>query len=341
MIPRFLHTAYQALAYAFKSLLPRLSGCGLLSVCVLAMALILQSCRHSAIICPDGGGRVIDVRFMWDDAPDAMPDGMTLYFFPVNSDGNIWRFDIAGRDGGKVELPFGSYRLLAFNNDLPRIDYSETGSYDSFTANARFAGKTLVYAPGLLYIGTVGFVDVTVCGVEYTDHEGCGKNCPRGLVRCYPKLESTIYNVIVRDIDGMSLVRSASATIDGVASAMKLASGDPTGYVVAESLALSSVRQSSEMNGSTTGFGSIPGEDEYWLTITVTRTDGKTFAKRFDVSSQVLNSSNPRNVTIIVDGLDIPDDDLPPSSGDDVGIEVGVDGWHEIVIDINTDSAMA
>ena len=103
MIPRFLHTAYQALAYAFKSLLPRLSGCGLLSVCVLAMALILQSCRHSAIICPDGGGRVIDVRFMWDDAPDAMPDGMTLYFFPVNSDGNIWRFDIAGRDGGKVE----------------------------------------------------------------------------------------------------------------------------------------------------------------------------------------------------------------------------------------------
>jgi hypothetical protein len=54
----------------------------------------------------------------------------------------------------------------------------------------------------------------------------------------------------------------------------------------------------------------------------------------------VLNSSNPRNVTIIVEGLDIPDDDLPPPSDDDVSIEVGVDGWHEIIIDINTDSAM-
>lgn len=340
MIPRFLHTAYQALAYAFKSLLPRLSGCGLLFVCVPAMALILQSCSHSAIICPEGGGRVIDVRFVWDEAPDAMPDGMTLYFFPLDSGGSIWRFDIAGREGGKVELPFGSYRLLAFNNDLPRIDYSETDSYDSFTANARFAGKAMVYAPGLLYVGTVGFVDVTVCGVEYTDHGGCDKNCPRGLVRCYPKLESTIYNVIVRDIDGISLVRSASATIDGIASAMKLVSGDATGYVVGESLSLSSLRQSSEMNGVTTGFGSIPGKNEYWLIITVTRTDGKTFAKRIDVSSQVLNSSNPRNVTIIVDGLDIPGDDLPPSSDDNVGIEVGVDGWHEIIIDINTDSAM-
>ena len=341
MIPRFRHTAYQDLAYAFKSLLPRLSGCGLLSVCVLAMALMLQSCSHSAIICPDGGGRVIDVRFMWDEAPDATPDGMTLYFFPVSPGGLIWRFDIAGREGGKVELPFGSYRLLAFNNDLPRIDFSNTDSYDRFTANARFAGEGLVYAPGLLYVGTVGFVDVTLCGVEYTDHEGCDKNCPQGLVRCYPKLESTIYNVIVRGVDGMSLVRSATATIDGIASAIRLVDGESAGQVVGESLALSIMRDTSEMTGTTTGFGSIPGEDEYWLTITVTRTDGKTFAKRFDVSSQVLNSSNPRNVTIIVEGLDIPDDDLPPSSGDDVGIEVGVDGWHEIVIDINTDSAMA
>lgn len=341
MKPRFRHIIYRALAYASNCLIPRLSVRGSIVMAAIVVSLILQSCRHSAIICPEGGSRVLNVKFMWDEAEDAMPDGMTLYFFPVNSDGRIWRFDIAGRDGGKVELPYGSYRLLAFNNDLPRIDYSDTDSYDGFTANARFAGKTLVYAPGLLYVATVDFVDVTVCGVEYLDHEGCDKNCPQGLIRCYPRLESTIYNVIVRDIDGMSLVRSASATIDGIASAMKLVSNESTGHTVGESLQLSTLGQQPEMSGVTTGFGSIKGEFEYWLTVTVTRTDGKTFAKRFDVSSQVLNSSNPRNVTIVVDGLEIPDDDLPPSSDDDVGIDVGVDGWHEIIIDINTDSAIA
>lgn len=341
MIPRFRHTVYRVLAEASDSLLfPRLLGWGRMVLAAILVSLILQSCRHSAIICPEDGSRVVNVKFMWDEAEDAMPDGMTLYFFPVNSDGRIWRFDIAGRDGGKVELPYGSYRLLAFNNDLPRIDYSDTDSYDGFTANARFAGKTLVYAPGLLYVGTVDFVDVTVCGVEYSDHDGCDKNCPQGLIRCYPKLESTLYNVIVRDIDGMSIVRSASATIDGIASAIKLVCNESTGYTVGEFLSLETLRPQSEMCGVTTGFGSIEGETEYWLTVTVTRTDGKSFAKRFDVSSQVLNSSNPRNVTIIVDGLKIPDDDLPPSSDEDVGIDVGIDGWHEIIIDINTDSAM-
>lgn len=306
---------------------------------VLILAMAAVSCRHSEILCPGEAGGLVSVRFMWDNAPDADPDGMTLYFFPAGSDGQIWRFDIAGRDGGPVELPTGHYRLLAFNNDLAGVDFTSIDSYYDFTANARRTGQSSVRAPGMLYAATVESVEVTMCGVSYVKPDGCGKDCPKGLVRCYPRQLSTVYTVEVRNVEGTELLRSATATLEGLAPSIRLSDGLPLGSAVSETAALSLLPEEALLTGRTTGFGTAPGGGGLWLTVTAVRTDGKAFARRFDVTDQVVNSRNPLDVLIIIDGLSIPDDDMPPGPGEgDVGIDVGVDGWSEIVVDIVTDA---
>lgn len=303
---------------------------------ILMAALFLSSCHHREIECPAGVAGRIDVKFMWDQAPEAEPDGMTLYFFPLDDGGQIWRFDIAGRDGGPVALPLGRYRLLAYNNDLSRVSFTNKDSFYDFTANAGIVSEGTVTPPGLLYAGTVEMINITMCGVEYVKPDGSVKNCNQGLVRCYPRRLSTVYTIEVRNVTGLEYLRTASVRLDGLAPSLRMVSDESLGEAVGENTALTPDVANSTLGGVLTGFGSAPGTLDHQLTVTVTRGDGKSFAKSFDVTSQVLNSSDSKNVLIVVDGLKIPDDVTPPSPGEDVGIEVGVDGWNEIIIDLTT-----
>lgn len=69
----------------------------------------------------------------------------------------------------------------------------------------------------------------------------------------------------------------------------------------------------------------------------VTRIDGKSFVHDFDVTEQVMNSIPSKNVIILINGIEIPTGDIPDNPGEDVGnIDVGVDGWTIIEIDIES-----
>lgn len=301
---------------------------------------LLTSCGHKDILCPGNEPHTLTVKFMWEKAPEAAPDGMTLYFFPAGEGTRVWRFDIAGRDGGKVELPIGAYRFLAVNNDLPGVMFSGEDAYGNFTANTRKNPDTGLMRPtGMLYGGTVDHVEVTPCGIIYTTPEGTIKECRQGLLRCHPDSLSCVYNVIFRRCEGMENIRTASACIQGEASSLRVAYSIPEGEPVATSFRLAREEQpdGDALAGSTTVLGTdtehLPSVK---LTLNVERTDGKHIAKSFDVTEQVVNSMNPRNVFIIITGVEIPAGDTPDIPGGDVGIDVGVDGWQTIEIDIGT-----
>lgn len=306
------------------------------AVHILTVLLIIltASCGHKEIVCPGDSVRTIDVKFIWNKAPGADVDGMTLYFYPVSDWTRMWRFDIAGHDGGKVELPAGRYRMIAVNNDLPGIEFDGADTFNGLTARARSAGGTSVRPTGMLYAAVVDNLEVTLCGVEYTLEDGSCKECPKSLVRCYPDSLSTVYTVVFRDIKGVDRVRSATARLDGVASSMTVRSGITGDGTCSIPITLASGGDGpAVLRGSTTGLGTPAGVPGFTLTIAVTRTDGKSFSKSFDVTDQVINSPWQRNVYIYIDGLEIPEGTPPdPPSDDDVGIIVDVDGWH--VIDI-------
>ncbi len=137
-------------------------------IALLGTALIaaLTGCDHKDILYPDSGMHQLRVMFMWEHAPEASPEGMTIYFFPQDKQGKIWRYDIAGTNGGAVELPTGTYSLLAYNNDLPGITVSDLTSLSESTATARTTNG-ISSGTGKLYTAVIGHVEVTPCGVIY------------------------------------------------------------------------------------------------------------------------------------------------------------------------------
>lgn len=311
-----------------------------ISFAVLMLSLIvLSSCEHKDIMCPGNMSNQIEVCFEWDKAREADPEGMTLYFFSQGQGGRVWRFDISGRNGGAVELPMGEYSMIAYNNDLPTINISGSESFGSLSASLRKPeGKTYYKPCGMLYSAVVDYIEVSPCGVTYVSADGAVKNCPKGLVRCYPDSMSTLYTVIVKNVDGIDRVKSSVARLNGIAAEMKLGTATAALYPSEISFSLAIDRSSKILNSTAGAFSPEDDNQKYILDLLITRTDGKVFSRSFDVSDQVMNLRYLRNVVIIIDGLNIPDIDLPDNPGDNVGgIDVDVDGWDVVEIDLSTD----
>lgn len=271
---------------------------------------------------------------MWENAPKAEVEGMSLYLFPVSEGTKRWRFDISGRDGGKIEIPIGTYSLIVVNNDLPGIRFSASDSYRSFAADARVMANSGDLGPtGMLYGASVASLTVTPCGVSYITPQGIIKDCSRSVVRCYPDSLSTVYRVVVCDSRNAEKPRVVRARLTGIASTVLVAEASAAGSPGSTVFPLQ--RDTQGLTGSTTGLGTPPGIPEFNLTLTATMPDGKTYTKSFDVTSQVINSPYPKNVLIIISGVSFPDGETPPEDPD-VGIDVGIDGWQQIDIDYDT-----
>ncbi len=299
---------------------------------------VMTGCDHKEIADPSTDEREIKVLFNWDRYPGASPKGMTLYFFPLDSRSRIWRFDIAGRDGGTVSLPDGNYSLVAYNNDLPAVTMSEQTSADAVTASLRVING-VADSSGDLYCAMVDKISITPCGVEYTRDSGGCKECPFGLVRALPERRFCNYTVVVRHVEGIGYARRVAVLLDDVASGVRIASDQMCEPGVSLAVDMEILEAENRLEGKSTAFGVLPGRQKFMARLQVVRTDGVALAKEYDVTSQVAGAADPRDVTIVIDSVEIP----PPGSptppggdGDDVGIVVGVDGWHVIKIDITT-----
>lgn len=300
------------------------------------IAIVLSGCEHKKIHMPSSQPQGVHMMLMWDRYPDANPQGMTLYFFPLGG-GKIWRYDTPGRDGGDVELPIGRYSMLAFNNDLPGVAFSGLTSLSAAKAALRLSSGAAT-GSGALYCGVVERLEVTPCGVEYSSAEYPCKECPAGLVRCSPQPRFCSYTLVLEGVKGMERVRQASALLSPMAAEVDMASGSLSASGVGLAISLSETGEGDSMRGATTAFGVASGADRITATVRVVRTDGVALAKAYDVTDQVLSAPDPRNVTIVIRGLEIPDGDTPLPPDPDVGIDVDVDGWSVIYIDMSTDN---
>lgn len=301
---------------------------------VTLMVSALVSCAHKDIDCP-ASATGIEVLFEWNNAPDAHVDGMTLYFYPIDGIGKIWRFDIAGRKGGRVELPAGTYTMIACNNDLPGIRLENTENPSELTATAsRRIDSATEGSTGMLYGATVSEIKVTPCGVRYTTPIGTIKTCGKGLVRCSPDSLSTLFTVRITHLKGGQKLRSASAKIAPIASAMALADKTPTGNKEALYIGLTGDDGNRTLTGSGCAFSLSPMEAcATQLCVHVVKTDGSAVTRTIDLSTADRNIITPHNVIITIDSLDLSGGDTP-EPGDVGGIEAAVDGWSTVEIDV-------
>lgn len=304
-----------------------------LVVVALPVIVTATSCEHKDIECP-GATQDVHILFEWDKAADADVAGMTLFFYPQDAHGRIWRFDIAGRDGGHVELPPGMYSLTACNNDLPGITLEDTYSPSAIRATAsRKVADGIYSGTGMLYGVTVSRLEVTPCGVRYVTGDGTVKECGRGLVRCRPDSMATEYTVRLGHVSGIGHIRSATAVLEGVRASMLLESARATGTSAALAMNMAVDRERSMLSGRGCAFAPPePGAASYRLLLSVVRTDGKTVACRVEIKRGNLNFISRHRVIITADGVAVPDDG--PGSGDIGGIDAAVDGWDVVETDV-------
>lgn len=312
-----------------------LRGClaGALSVLLLTVA---TACVEREVLSADDAVMDVHVSFMWNHAEGAVVEGMTVYMFPADDGGRIWRFDLPGREGGLIRLPRGEYRMIAVNNDLPGVRISDTGAFSSIMANAvdipDMNGMT--QPTGMLYGSVVERVRVDGCGVRYLQSDGSVKECPRGLLRCSPDSMSTVYNLILRDVHLPANTTVLGARLSGLNSAMLLSTATPSGHETSAAFSLWRGK-SGEVDGVTSDFAPAREATSLSLKLIATTSAGEKYEKVYDVSRQALNSTSLRNVYILITDADFPDDDSG-HDGDDVGMQVGVDGWQEVEIEYDT-----
>lgn len=303
----------------------------------LCAALVCMCGCQKELVWPGGSVKTLHVAFMWEEdelESGKEPDGMMLYFFPLGETGQRWVFNIPSAEGGEVELPTGEYQVLARNADTRYIDYTHTDSYDSFAATTLTASGATASIPDELYGAAIGRLRVTECGIEYLLPDGAEKSCGQYLMRMWPRRLTARYNVYAEECEGLSDVRSVRASLSGMACGCLLSAGDPLAPAVDMGFGMS-VTSDSEAQGSFLNFRAFPG-DVQTLELTFTLADGRGVRWRTDVSDQIANSPTPGNVDIRVKGIIIPPEGEDPIGGD-TGLDVGVDGWDVVIIDLTTD----
>ena len=298
------------------------------------MLAVVTSCEHKEIVYPVS--EEINIVFEWDNAPNSGVDGMTLLFYPLESDEGIWRFDISGRGGGPVKIPSGTYELIAFNNDLPGISIGAAGSPSTLYASARSMEPDNKYdsyvSTGMLYCGKVIRLEVTPCGVRYVSSTGAIKECCRNTVRCQPDSVATVYTVNLTHVSGVERIRSAAVALKGVRSSILLESGCPSDAPATLAIDMTKGPGTDDISGRGCAFApSEPMAADFRLGLQIKLVDGMTILCDIEIKPENLNIITRHNVVINMDGIVIPDGG---TSGDVGDIGATVEGWEVIEIDI-------
>lgn len=164
--------------------------------CMLGLMMFTTSCEHKDLCYHHPHMAKIYVEFNWQNAPDANPLGMCVFFYPEDG-GDPVRADFSSRAsgsravvGGEVTLKAGNYRIITYNNDTEGVLFGNRHLYDthygytregdileniygsgyrsSKTPRARGAeDERVVICPDMMWAATAINVEITQSGVSY------------------------------------------------------------------------------------------------------------------------------------------------------------------------------
>ena len=308
----------------------------LLLLCVQSAMLALVGCHHKDLCVHHLHTVKVKVEYNWQNAPQANPTGMTLYFYPVDG-GSPQRFDFIGKEGGYINLVKGKYNVITYNNDTEAILYNKINEFDNHYAYTR-AGSILepVYAsaaappkadadeervvitPDMLWGCTATEVLVTDSGIEYIcipvkdkDNHKYVEN-KEHIITLYPAEQMCLYSYEIRNIEDIHGAVQMSASLGGMSGGLTFATEELNRECVTLPFEGKIIPDSCKVTGEFFTFGHHPqNTKEHRMLLYVWMKDGKAYCigkddKKFDVTEQVHNAQNPRRVHIIIDSLKLP-----------------------------------
>lgn len=308
----------------FSRMLPVLLGLWLLSA----------SCEHKELCYPSSLTVEVRVLFDWGAVSGVAVEGMSVYFFP-DSGGEPLRYDFAGTEGGTVKVPWGDYKVIYMNNDTETILFRNMEHYDSFeiytrptslvemlTSRSEPRGANPESAPVVLAPEAVWG------GVRE------GIRLVRGEAETYNivlPVSSRVcsYSFEIINVENLKYVQEAGASLSGLSGSLRMG-GNIFSDVRSVIPFPAETDGKSSIKGHTLAFGlSTNADTSRVLTLYLVFADGSKHYYRFDVSDQVNNAPDKRNVHIVIDGLSLP---KPIVNGG--GFHPEVDEWETINIDM-------
>lgn len=324
----------------------------------LLLALItLSSCNKDSFTlfddknCPNWA-REVNVIFDWSQAPpEANPQQMSLYLFPVDEhgrprgNGDPIRYDTADRNGMTIHVEPGHYHAICVNSDL-RGTYLGGQTFDEFRAFTNENPRLLVRMSGAVGTTRVPRAEGTESErvVEqpdslYSDSKKGFEvlfrypktNPPQELV-LYPTKSSTTIEVEIDEVDHFAQVVSLGASLTGMARYIHLAGATPSYEKATFAFTVTPNNPGPGATGKleTLGANVVNGGPRHILVLYAIMNNGQKLYGEYDVTNQIRNASDPRHIRIYVPRIALPQL-ISTSSG-----PVSVEPWDRIEhIDLN------
>lgn len=333
------------------------------------MALILgltaAACNHKDLCYMHTHTTKIKVVYDWRDAPQASPRGMCVFFYSTEHPEQFYRFDFDNTAGGEIEIPVGKYRLITYNNDTEAVRFSATNIYEGHKAYTRDGdlleplygngitttattdnGERVVITPDGLWGCHATDVEITEHGLTYTithyfddtrADEATTQTTHSGdqIITLYPHDMLCHYSYEVRHVDHADHISKISASLSGMAGSMNMCDERLETEPVTLPVSGKADAANQKVTGSFLTFGHYGSATyNHRMTFYVVMDDGSKYkisdGSDLDVTSQVDNAPDRRNVHIIIDHIKVPD----TASSDDGWIPT-VDDWDVHNEDLN------
>lgn len=326
----------------------------------LAVALMLQGCIFEYPDCPEDPWKHVEVRFDTSLCPDAKPEGMAVFLFPEDGS-EPWRYDFTGIQGDTIDVPPGRYSLLAYNNDTYRVsikdrnDFSlcsfttpETGVFEALSPLTREAipggppdgTESVSRQPQDMWCGAIDSLmimpdnSVRILGPEEST-TGATSDTLKSVIPVTLREAVGDITVEISPVGNIDDINQLCAVLTGMGSEYSCSAQKPSGKPATIPFAINRDSPTSQtLKGKLKSFGRDKRSRE-WVILYVWLNDGHKFYYKFEVTEMLADAPDPTDIHLKLGPIEIPESIGEDGEGGG-GIDVGVDGWDFVIIDMES-----
>lgn len=296
----------------------------------------MSGCRHKDIIEDIGqdGLPLVSVEYEWANTELYRPEGLANLFYSTHpSSQSYWRSDFRP-SGGTLRLPADNYDAVAFNNDTENIIFSEIDNLNTFSLSTPeidtsgipddqlpFPQQRLYRQPDRMWVALRKDIDIE-------------ESVEPQVIIFSPRRITRDYHVEMTGIEHLESALRYYAAISDLSPEFRICSLSPTGNAATVGNFMLPIDDTS-ISTTITNFGANPESEHQRLAVYMWLADGARKVYLYDVSDQIINAPDSMNLVIRVKGPSLPE--ITPGeggSGGDGGLDVGVDNWDFIDIEL-------
>ncbi|WP_290541035.1 DUF5119 domain-containing protein [Alistipes sp.] len=305
-----------------------------------AILTTMASCKHKELCYDHPHSTDVNVVFDWTKAPQASPKSMALYLFPEKG-GEALRYEFTDHKGGSIRVPTEKYKAVCLNSDTKNITYPDIRTQQTFyvstpstqllakmnlseaaIANAPRAEGTekepVHLAPDMIWTAHMEDIDL--------------KNAKEPTITLYPEQSVSTCTVEIRNAKNLKYVNAISGTLSSMAAGLFPGKGSDALSEDRVTIPFEAKMTPDKgiIDGQLRMFGHCSSrQTQHSLIIYAVLADASKWYHTYDVTDQVHNAPDQRNIHIVLDGLPIP-----KPLGDGSGFNPSVDNWHSVDVEI-------